>query len=254
MVVEGDRACVVIQHVEPEGPYALGDALMAAGVSLDIRKIHRGDPVPVDAEGLCGLVVMGGPMSADPRIGFPTLDAEIALIADALAREVPILGICLGAQLLAVAAGGEVHVGNAGPEIGWAPVEWTPEAGSDPLLAASGPGPTVLHWHGDTYTLPPAAVRLAGSASYEQQAFRVGSAWGLQFHVEVDEGAVEAFLAAFGDELRFAGVEPQRIRERSVVAVQALAPVREAWFARFCQLAVGYKPLATVVVSETTLV
>jgi len=232
--------CLVVQHVEPEGPYAIGVALEAAGGTVERCRVFAGDRVPDDATGLDGLVVMGGPASATADDDFPSRRAELSLLADALDREVPVLGVCLGAQLLAVAAGGEVHAGGEGAEIGWAPVELTPAAGDDLLLAGLPTRPTVLHWHGDTFELPPGATHLARSPRYPNQAFRVGGrAWGLQFHLEVDRPAVDAFLDAFGDDARSAGADPDAIGVATESALAALAPTRDSVADRFAGLVVG---------------
>ncbi len=194
------RSALVIQHIEPEGPWLIAEALAREGVAIDLVRPYRGDAVPADLGGHCGLVVMGGPMSAASDDGFPSRGAELALMRDAVARRVPTLGVCLGAQLLAVAAGGAIRRGPV-PEIGWGPVR--PEAGADgdPLLAGLGDPLSVLHWHGETFDLPAGAIHLASSDVYANQAFRVGpAAWGLQFHIEVDLAAVEGFMGAFGHE------------------------------------------------------
>jgi GMP synthase-like glutamine amidotransferase len=230
-------SCLVVQHVEPERPYAIAEALGAAGVALDIRRTFAGEPVPPDASGFAGVVVMGGPMSARADAGFPSRRAELALLADAVRRAVPTLGVCLGAQLLALAGGGRVLPGAAGPEIGWGPVELTEEAGYDPLLAGLPQRLAVLHWHSDTFDLPPGSVHLAASARYRGQAFRVGArAWGLQFHIEVDERAVAAFLGAFGEDAVQAGTTPEAIAALSPAAVRALEPHRARVVARFAEL------------------
>jgi GMP synthase-like glutamine amidotransferase len=217
-----------VQHVEPEGPYLLGRSLSAAGIGIDLRRVHLGDDVPADAAQFDAVVVMGGPMSAREDTGFPTRRAEVALLRDALRQAVPTLGICLGAQLLALAGGGEVLTGPEGPEIGWGPVRLAPEARHDPLFGDVPEQLQVLHWHGDTFTLPPAAVRLAGSCSYENQAFRLGSsAWGLQFHIEVDDSAVRGFIHSFGAEAALPGSDLRRIAGESAPSVQRLGPVVE---------------------------
>ncbi len=230
-------SCLVIQHVEPEGPYGIALALSATGLHLDLRRMDLADPLPESMSGFAALVIMGGPMSAHDDAGFPSRRAELALIEDALGRELPVLGICLGAQLLAVAAGGAAFPGGAGPEIGWAPVELTPEAALDPLLHGLPRHLEVLHWHGDTFTLPAGAVRLAGSARYPNQAFVIGSrAWGLQFHLEVDVVAVGAFLENFGSEVTSAGFDPASIAAATPAALEALAPSRDAALTRFASL------------------
>lgn len=232
--------CLVIQHVEPEGPHLLGSDLVDRGLELQICRTYLGDAVPDDTSGLAALVVMGGPTSAHDDTGFPTRRAEIALLEDALRRGTPTIGICLGAQLLAVAGGGTAFPGAGGPEIGWAPVALTAEARTDALLAGSPAELDVLHWHGDTFTLPPTAVRLAGSTRYENQAFALGPAWGLQFHLEADEAAVLSFVTAFADELDRAGISGGAIAVATGDAVRRLAPWRRGIFTRFADLAWAY--------------
>ncbi len=229
--------CLVVQHVEPERPYAIGDALAAAGVMVDIRRVHVGDTLPPDVADFAGLVVMGGPMSAHCDRGFPTRRAELDLLTDAVAHGVPTIGVCLGAQLLALAGGGSVFPGANGPEVGWAPIEITELAADDPLLADLPDRLTVLHWHGDTFEPPPGSARLATSSRYQGQAFRIGArAWGFQFHLEVDEDAVAAFLDAFAQDTAQAGTSREVIEAESRAALEALEPQRARVLARFADL------------------
>ncbi|MBV8462284.1 MAG: type 1 glutamine amidotransferase [Acidimicrobiales bacterium] len=234
-------SCLVVQHVAPEGPFAIHRALDAARVDVDLCRVYAGDPLPVRlASEFGGVVVMGGPMSAARDEGFETRQHEMALLREAVELGLPTLGVCLGAQLLAGATGGRVVTGAAGPEIGWAPVRFTREAASDPLFAAVPDSLVVLHWHGETYELPVGAVHLAESARYRQQAFRVGPrAWGLQFHLEVDEVAVAQFLGAFGEDLPAAGTTPTIVSTGTPVALEALAPFRDEILARFATLVAG---------------
>lgn len=229
--------CLILQHVEPEGPYLLGRTLSAAGIRIDLRGMHLGDEVPSDTARFDAVVVMGGPMSAREDTGFPSRRAEVAVLRDAVRRGLPTLGICLGAQLLALAGDAEVLKGSAGPEIGWGPVRLAPEARDDPLFAEAPEQLQVLHWHGDTFTLPPAAVRLASSGAYENQAFRLGaSAWGLQFHIEVDDAAVRGFIDSFGAEAALAGADSERIAAETAQSVATAGPVCEKIFGAFAQL------------------
>lgn len=175
-----------------EGPGLLGTAARAAGVPVRPVRVYVGDPVPRVDE-VQGVVVMGGPMGALDDAAHPSLPAERALLAGAVAAGVPVLGVCLGAQLLAAAAGAEVTRAPV-PEHGVGAVTLTAEGVADPLLGGLGDDLPVVHWHGDTFGIPDAAVRLAGSAECENQAFRLGPrAWGLQFHVEVDPALVDAW-------------------------------------------------------------
>jgi GMP synthase-like glutamine amidotransferase len=239
-------SCLVIQHVSPERPYAIGDSLADGGVTVDLRRVFAGDPLPDDLSGHDGLVVMGGPASANLDDGFPTRRAEIALLAEGVQRQVPVLGVCLGAQLLAIATGGSAFPGDAGPEIGWGPVTLAPAAADDPLLGSAGTTTLeVLHWHGDTFRLHPDAVVLASNDRYANQAFCVGSrAWGLQFHVEVDGPGVQAMVAAFGDEAKVNDDGPAGILDRAPAVLAALTPVRDRFVGAFVELIGLPAPLA----------
>ena len=181
---------MVLQHVAYEGPGAVALAVTDSGADLCVVRLDRGEavPPPETVGEMAGLVVMGGPMGVYD--GLPWLADERALLRRAVAAGLPVLGICLGAQQLAAALGGEVFTGPT-PEVGVGEVHLTTDALGDPVL---GPAPSPLpcvHWHGDTFTMPDGAVRLARSDLYENQAFRVGRrAYGLQFHVEVTASLV----------------------------------------------------------------
>jgi len=230
-------SCLVIQHVEPEPPHAIGRALHAAGVSVDLRRTFAGESLPAHLEGFAGLVVMGGPMSAQSDEGFPTRQQEIDLLAEGLARDLPTIGVCLGAQLLAESAGGRAVAGESGLEIGWSPVEFTREASDDPLFAGLPNALSFLHWHGDTFDLPPGGVLLASNARYRNQAFRVGSkSWGLQFHLEVDRVAVTTLLGAFATDVLLSHSSAEEILSDTDAALAPLEPYRAAVLGRFATL------------------
>ncbi|MGW1542164.1 type 1 glutamine amidotransferase [Streptomyces sp. NPDC002309] len=187
-----DRPWHVLQHVPFEGPGLLSGAAASAGVELRVRHLWDGDRVPGLRE-TGGLVVLGGPMNALDDGRHPHLAAERRLLRQAVHEGVPVLGVCLGAQLLAAAAGADVTRGPE-PEIGPGSVTLRTAAEDDPLLHGVGREMPVLHWHQDTFTLPEGAFLLASSDRYPHQAFRLGPrAWGLQFHIEVDAAAVEGF-------------------------------------------------------------
>jgi GMP synthase-like glutamine amidotransferase len=225
------RPVLVVQHLAPEGPALIGTALAARGCTFEVVRVDTGAALPPDLAGHAGLVVMGGPMSASSDDGFPTRLAEVALIADALERGIPMLGVCLGAQLLAVAAGAAIRSGGV-PEIGWGTVQ-VPGGADDPLFEGVGPDLSVLHWHGETFDLPDGAVHLASSAAYPNQAFRMGpSAWGLQFHLEVDEAAVKRFVDSFGDEAD----DPEAIAREARSQLSVSADDRTLILDRFARL------------------
>lgn len=183
---------LVMQHVPWEGPHRILDA--CAGLRERTVKPLAGQELPAHEE-VAGAVVMGGPMNVDDLDAHPELGDEREWLAEAVRRELPVLGICLGAQLLARALGAEVRRGE-GPELGYAPVEILDP--DDPILGPLAPSTTVLHWHGDVFDLPEGATRLARSARTEVQAFRRGNAWGVLFHPEADFALLEAWLAVPG--------------------------------------------------------
>lgn len=171
-----------------EGPGLIATVARECDIDLAVVRLDRGEALPAVTE-VGGIVAMGGPMGVGDGAEHPWLAEERALLAMAVARGLPVLGVCLGSQQLAAALGAEVRPGPE-PEIGLGRVQLTPEGRADPILGPASDGAAslpVVHWHGDTFDVPPGAVRLASSDRYANQAFRAGrSAYGLQFHVEVD--------------------------------------------------------------------
>jgi GMP synthase (glutamine-hydrolysing) len=206
------RFALVVQHHAADGPGAVARELRARGVELRDVRGFAGDPVPSSIGGASALVVMGGPFSVDDVDDPPSLRRELELIASALQAGVPVLGICLGAQLLARALGGGVARGKA-PEIGWLPVDRSPFPVPDPLFEGVPARFVPFHWHADAIVLPPTAgvARLARSEIADVQAFRVGGpssgAYGLQFHLESDRAMIETMVRSFEAELRERGID-----------------------------------------------
>lgn len=236
--VAAGAPALVVQHVAAETAGAIGASLHGRGIDLDIRRMFGSDVLPTGLADHEALVIMGGPMSAASDEGFPWRGAELRLVREALDCSIPCLGVCLGAQIIAMAGGAECFAGPA-PEIGWAPIWLTADAGEDPLFRGlSGEFPA-LHWHGDTFSLPVGAVHLARSEAYRNQGFRVGErAWGLQCHLEVDDGIVNAMVDAFGDQLDDAA-DCVLIKEQTPRCLDRLRPTQQAVFNRFADLVVG---------------
>ena len=223
----------------------LGEWLTEAGLDLLVLKPHAGEPLPADLDGYAALVVLGGDQHAYPgpdgQPGAPWFPELQSLLRKAVRANVPTLGVCLGAQLLAVAQNGTVAPSAAGPEIGAHLVAKRDAADRDPLFAPLPMLPDVIQWHHDEVSeLPLGAVLLATSTNYANQAFRVGeSAWGVQFHPEADTAMIAEWAAT--NELVLA--ELGTTAEEVVEAVDALSDdLFEVWqpvAARFAAVARG---------------
>jgi len=178
-----DSRLLVLQHIACEPPAAFEDELRSRGLDLVRVELDEGEPLP-DWREFPAIVVMGGPMGAYEEAEHPWLAAEKRLLREAVEADVPVWGVCLGAQLLAGALGARVYPGER-PEVGLLPVELTPAASSDPVFREAPYSFPTLQWHGDTFDLPEGATLLASSPAYPNQAFRIGRSYALQFHIEV---------------------------------------------------------------------
>jgi GMP synthase (glutamine-hydrolysing) len=180
------------RHIPCEHLGRIAPALESRGLAVQYVDMFEGAPAPARIAEAAGLIFMGGPMSANDDL--PYLGAELALIEQAAKAGQPILGVCLGSQLIAKALGARVYR-NRVKEIGWYPVSWTPAAASDPLFAGLSEPETVFHWHGETFDLPKGAELLASSEACAHQAFRLHTnVYGLQFHLEVTPEMIEDWL------------------------------------------------------------
>ncbi|MFE3193097.1 type 1 glutamine amidotransferase [Nocardia sp. NPDC059240] len=236
---------LIIQHLEVEKPGAILEALRQHAIPTTTRILTAepgvsADDLPPVGE-LAGLVVMGGPMNADELDTYPALKLERELLTRALELELPTLGICLGAQLLARAAGLAVYSGGHGysDELGWAPLRNVDR--TDPLVGPFADAPAVLHWHGDRIRPDATVSVLATTDSTPVQAFRAGpAAWGLQFHPEVDPALLDQWLAEpdFAAEARRAhGPDAlELLRAQAREAFPALRPLFERSMSHFCEM------------------
>ena len=232
---------LVITHSATEGIANLGDWLTEAGLELDVIEPWAGQELPTDLSAYDALIVMGGPQQAYDETSAAWLPATKHLLREAVRADVPALGICLGAQLLAEANGGRVAIGDEGVEAGARLVAKRDAAWDDALLADIPFTPTVVQWHEDAIVdLPPGAVLLASSSRYANQAFRIGArAWGLQFHVETTPEMALHWATAYGDAVTESGRDPFVLAER---VVEELDEVRECWqpiARRFAEIAQG---------------
>jgi GMP synthase (glutamine-hydrolysing) len=221
---------LVLQHHPLEHAGVFAATLARAGARLDVVRAFAGERYPVALAAYDGLLVMGGPMGVDDDAAHPWLADERALVAQALAADMPTLGVCLGSQLIAAAAGAPVAPGPVA-EIGWYRITPTAEAAHDRLFADVPPF-VALEWHRDAFPLPSGAVALAASAHYPVQAFRVGRrAYGLLFHLEVDEILVREWCRAFPDAARAFGgdaaPDAAAANRRAVTIVERLFLVQE---------------------------
>jgi len=219
----------------------LENALARAGLEFRYLDVAAKHPCSLDCEELPGLVVLGGPMNVDETDKHPYLKDEIGWIREAVGAGVPLLGICLGSQLLAKAFGAKVYAGPV-KEIGWYPLELSAAAGDDRLFVGCEPALTVLQWHGDTFDLPAGAVHLAQSPLYRNQAFRIGPcAYGLQFHIEMTAEMIEDWLSESvncGELASLDYIDPEVIRQRTpaeLPGLQALAATVLGRFGALCR-------------------
>lgn len=215
----------VIQHVAFEGPGAIAEWALERGHSKTLTRQSSGEKLPA-LDTFDFLVVMGGPMSANDDSRFAWLTTEKRLIADAVHGRKAVLGICLGAQLVAQVLGARVYR-NREKEIGWFPVRLTPEAAASGLFGGLPAEMTVLHWHGETFDLPEGAVRLAESVVCRNQAFELeGRVLGLQFHLEVLPQGLEDLIQHSGADLvRGPAIQTGGAMRASGHLAQALRPV-----------------------------
>jgi len=233
------KPVLAIRHVEHEGLGALADVLTRAGLEYRYLDLFSATTSKFNPRLYCGLIVLGGPMNADEFARYPFLAYERQWIRAALDVELPILGICLGSQLLARTLGSRVEAKPV-KEIGWYPIQCTPQSADDPLFRHLGDQPTVFQWHGDGFELPPGAVRLAGSKLCTQQAFRYGpSAYALQFHLEVTAEMIDRWLTEPGNCAELAAapyIKEAEIRRRTPDELPRMQALAEKVFGEFATL------------------
>ncbi|MGE5617322.1 MAG: type 1 glutamine amidotransferase [Candidatus Woesearchaeota archaeon] len=230
---------LAIIHQADAGPGVFGEAVSAAGHQLEIWEPAEGEPPP-EPETYGAVLTFGGGMHPDQEGAHPWLAAEKSLLGRALERELPVLAVCLGAELLAEAAGGFVRRAS-GPEIGWYSVTTDQAARQDPLFAALPVCFQALEWHSYEFLLRPGAIALAASETC-LQAYRAGPrAWGIQFHAEVTLETFESWLDTYREDLDAVrlGIDPERLRDQTRGAIEEWNRIGYDLCTRFLYLAGG---------------
>jgi len=198
------KPIAIFRHAAPEGPGYLAEFLNERQIPWQLIAIDAGDAVPTDINAFSGLVFMGGPMSVNDEL--PWIAHELALIREAVARDIPVLGHCLGGQLISKALGGKVSR-NPIKEIGWGEATV-----ADNATARSWFGDTrnfqAFHWHGETFTLPQGATHLLSSAYCINQGYAIGKCLALQCHVEMTAGMIASWCDIGAEEIAFSSASP----------------------------------------------
>jgi len=231
---------LVFQHVAAEPLGTLDRLIRRRGHRVKFVNFERQPDARPKLDRYSGLIVLGGPMNVEDRDDRTHLHTELEVIGEALAQGKPILGICLGAQLLAHALGAQVRRHDVS-EIGWYDLATTHTGKSDPVFAPIGEGAPVFQWHSYTFDLPAAATHLASTATCANQAFRHGdSAYGFQFHLEMDKPLIERWLdlPSYRDDLIAAGLgrDADAIRADTTPRIEAMQSIAEAVFNNFLDL------------------
>jgi len=227
------KPVAIFRHYPTEGPGYFASALDRAGIPHEILQIDAGAPVPENAEAWAGLAFMGGPMSVNDDLQW--ISRELALIRDADRRGVPVIGHCLGGQLMSKAFGGTVSR-NPTKEIGWGRIRISDAAAAAPWLGDAA-APMAFHWHGETFSLPAGATRIADSAHCADQMFVMGPHLAMQCHVEMTPELIESWCVSGAREIERspgpAVQSPADIRAGIAMHLEALHALADRLYARW---------------------
>jgi len=231
------KQAVAISHVAFEDMGSFAVVLEQAGYSLRYLEAGWDDLTSLDPLAPDLLVVLGGPIGAYEEELYPFIEAELNIIRQRLAARRPLLGICLGAQLMARAMGARVYAGGNGKEIGWSPLQLTEAGMHSPLRYLAAENTSVLHWHGDTFDLPEGAALLASTAQYPHQAFAIGNhALGLQFHPEVTACGLERWFIGHAAEFgTSAAISVPQLRSDTACHAGALQQQGQLFFMQWLE-------------------
>jgi len=231
---------LVFQHDPFEDLGTFAEVLEKQGARCRVIQLYHGEMPAEEWERIRALIILGGPMGVYDEEQFPFLRWEKRIIRAAIDEAVPLLGVCLGAQLIAATLGAPVYHGPV-KEIGWSPISITPHGQVDSLLGYLPENATVFQWHGDGFDLPSGAIRLASSVNYENQAFRLGkSIYALQFHLEVTPRMIDRWIDARSKDLAQAPyVSPEKIRADTQSYAATLKYYGERFLTEFVRRAIG---------------
>ena len=233
----GVKKVLFIQHGDVDKPGLLADALAAEGGELVIRHPYIGDKIPADLVGYDALALGGGGQSAYQVAEFPYLEEECELVRKAILADKPVLGLCLGAQLIAKALGAEVYRAEQ-KELGFFPVTMSVSAASDRLLSAWPSQISPTHWHGDVFDLPGGAECMASSALTTNQAFRYGRAtYAFQFHLEMTPALFEELVDDAAGDLIALGVDLVTLKKEAFRVLPSLRDTAVEFFKAWAKMA-----------------
>jgi len=224
------KEVLVFQHDPFEDLGFFSEVLEKQRTVYRVLRLFHGEMPAEDWERIGALIILGGPMSVNDEEEYPFLRWEKRIIRAAIDEAVPVVGICLGAQLIAATLGTLVYHGRV-KEIGWSPISITPHGQVDSLLGYLPENATVFQWHGDGFELPAGAIRLASSVNYKNQAFRVGkNIYALQFHLEVTPPMIARWIDERSKDLALA---PYILPDKILADTQNYAPILKYYGERF---------------------